>query len=196
MTFNRIIQKIHTYTGLQAVLALLLFFITIIAVSIKSDKEPEITYYQFEGELSLTDIKLARALHEQIGLRFEAVPQHWMLSGQTDKCLVLKLNSPAAKREITINKINGHIEIKSWPLSFSDFANYMHQESIGRRKVTDSLWLWAWSLYIEISILALFLLPATGLYLWISNKTSKQTWAKYSLASSLIIMATLWNLIR
>lgn len=196
MSLNKIIKKIHTYIGLQAVLALLLFSIAVIAVSIKSEKEPELTYHQFEGDISLANIELAKLLRKQVGLRFEAIPQQWMLSEAVAGRLVVRFKSPAAKREVTLNKINGNIEIRSWPLTVSHFANYMHQESIGRRKVSDSLWLWAWSLYLEISILALFALPVTGVYIWISKKSPKQFWAKFSLVCSLMTMTILWNLIR
>ena len=196
MSLNKIIKKIHTYIGLQVVFALLLFSITVLAVSIKSEKQPKLTYQQFEGDISLANIELAKLLRKQIGLRFEPVPQQWMLSEVDAGNLVVRLKSPAAKREITLNKINGNIEIRTWPLNFTHFANYMHQESFGRRRMSDSLWLWAWSLYIEISILALFALPATGLYIWIAKKSSKQLWAELSLIGSLVIMTMLWTLIR
>lgn len=196
MSLNKIIKKIHTYVGLQAVLALLLFSITVIAVSIKSEEEPELSYHQFKSDISLEDIELAKLLYKEVGLRFEAMPKKWMLSEKEKGYLVIKLKSPAAKRELTINKISGNVEIKSWPPTFSNFANYMHQESFGRRKATDSMWLWAWSLYIELSILALFVLPATGLYIWASKKTSKKFWANFSLFCSLMTMSLLWNLLR
>lgn len=196
MPLNKIIKKIHTYIGLQAVLALLLFSIAVIAVSIKSEKKPELTYHKFEGDKSLANIELAKLLHKQVGLRFEGIPQWWMLSEKDDGRLVIRVKSPAARREVILNKINGNVEIRSWPLTFSHFANYMHQESIARRKVSDSLWLWAWSLYIEASILALFTLPVTGLYIWVSKKSPRQFWAKFSLICSLMTMTILWNLIR
>lgn len=196
MSLNKIIKKIHTYIGLQATLAILLFSISVIAVSIKSEKEPELTYHQFAGDISLANIELAALLHKQVGLTFEPIPEQWMLSEADVGRLVVRLKSPAGRRKVTLNKTNGNIEIRSWPFTVSDFANHMHQESFGRRRVTDSLWLWAWSLYIEVSILALFVLPATGLYIWVSKKAPKQTWAKLSLICSLMTMSVLWNLIR
>jgi hypothetical protein len=196
MYFNKVIKAVHTYIGLQSVLALLLFSVTVIAVSIKSDQEVELTHYQFEGDTSLPNIELAKLLRKQVGFRFEPVPQSWMVSEAKVGRLVVRLKSPAAKRQIILNKVNGNIEIKSRPLTFSHFADYMHQESFGRRKASDSLWLWAWSLYIEFSILALFALPVTGLYIWVSKKSPKQLWAKLSLIFSLTSMVLLWTLIR
>lgn len=196
MRLNTLILKIHTYIGLQAVVALLIFALAVIAVSINNKNEPELTYHQFEGDISLTNIELAKILHKQVGLRFETIPQWWMISEKSTDILVVKFKSPAAKREVILNKISGNIEIRSWPMGVSDFANHMHQESIGRRKAADSLWLWAWSLYIEFSILALFALPITGLYIWVSRKSPKELWGKVSLLCSSVAMIILWISIR
>tara|TARA_B100000989_G_scaffold298166_2_gene286392 strand:- start:447 stop:1037 length:591 start_codon:yes stop_codon:yes gene_type:complete len=193
---NKIVRKIHTYIGLQAVVSLLLFSIAVIAVSIDTEKKAEFSYHQFEGDLSLKNIELAKLLRKQIGLRFEPEPREWMISEEIKGNLVVRLKSPVGKREVTLNKVNGNIEVKSWPFSVSHFANHMHQEGFWRRKPSDSLWLWAWSLYIEFSILALFALPVTGFYIWVSKKSPKEFWALSSLLFSSATMTVLWVLIR
>lgn len=196
MRLNKLIRKVHTYIGLQAVVSLLLFSIAVIAVSIDSEKKIEHTYHHFKGDMSLTNIELAKLLRKQVGLRFEPEPREWMISEKVEGSLVVRLKSPVGKREVTLNKVSGNVEISSWTFTVSHFANHMHQEGLWRRKPSDSLWLWAWSLYIEFSILALFALPVTGLYIWVSKKSPKEFWAISSLFCSLITMTMLWTLIR
>ena len=129
MRLNKIVRKIHTYIGLQAVVSLLLFSIAVIAVSIDTEKKAEFSYHQFEGDLSLKNIELAKLLRKQIGLRFEPEPREWMISEEIKGNLVVRLKSPVGKREVTLNKVNGNIEVKSWPFSVSHFANHMHYSS-------------------------------------------------------------------
>jgi len=181
---------------LQSIVALLLFSITVLTLSTSDSVEPEIIHYQFSGHTNKDNIKLAVEMHQQVGLKFEAVPEWWKVSEDEFGKVLIRQLSPSAKREIRLNKQTSDIEIRSWPLSVSDFINHMHAESIGRRRFTDSLWLWAWSLYIEFSVIALFLLPVTGLYIWLITKSTKESWAQLSLGLSSMMMIILWNFLR
>jgi len=196
MTLKKLVKKIHIYVGLQSIVALLLFSITVLTLSTSDSVEPEIIHYQFSGHTNKDNIKLAVEMHQQVGLKFEAVPEWWKVSEDEFGKVLIRQLSPSAKREIRLNKQTSDIEIRSWPLSVSDFINHMHAESIGRRRFTDSLWLWAWSLYIEFSVIALFLLPVTGLYIWLITKSTKESWAQLSLGLSSMMMIILWNFLR
>ncbi len=196
MKLKIIISKIHLYSGLQASIALLLFSTVVILLYSETHQEPITSHHKFMGDINTKNLKLARAVHDQFGLRFEPVPQVWMVSKAENDIVLIQTTSPAAKREIRINKTNGDIKITSWPLTFAQFLNHMHKAHLGRRRSTDSLWLWAWTLYIELSLISLFILPVTGLYIWITGRSIKKHWAKLSLGSSVIITIILWNLIR
>lgn len=196
MSLDDVIRKIHIYTGLQVALALLFFSSAVITLSLDKPITPQVSHHQFVGDIKQNDLKLAIAIHNQVGLRFEHLPQNWMISEDESGRLQIKYNSPNAKRLISYNKLTKDIEITHRPKTFSQFVNHMHQESFGRRVLTDSLWLWAWSLYIEFSVIALFTLPITGLYIWLSGRQKKKYWAHLSLVSSSITMIFLWNLIR
>lgn len=196
MSLDGIIRKIHLYTGLQASIALLILSFTVLSFSTEENEKPIITQEKFVGDMSKGGLKLAITLYNQVGHQFEAVPENWMIKVDEPDMLVVKFESPKGLRKIRLDKTNGNIEVRTWPSTFPQFINHMHQESIGRRRLSDSLWLWAWSFYIELSVLALFTLPITGLYIWIAGKSKKGIWAKLSLLSSLITMTILWNLIR
>ncbi len=196
MQLNSIIRKLHTYTGLQASIALFFFSISIISASIENKTEPFISHQKLQGSTDLENIELAKIIHSQVGLKFEITPEWWMISEEEAGNLLIKYLSPSARREVRLNKHNGDIEISAWPLSASQLFNHLHKESIGRRRASDSLWLWLWSIYIEVSIFSLFVLPATGLYMWISSKASRSRWAKPSLLASSLAMGALWHLIR
>ena len=196
MKLKIIISKIHLYSGLQASIALLIFSTVGIISYSESHQEPVISHHKFMGDFNKKDIKLARTVHNQFGLRFEPVPQKGRISKIENDILLINTYSPKARREIRLNKTNGDIEITLWPFSFSEFLIDMHTQSLGMRLSTDSLWLWAWSLYIELSLISLFILPVTGLYIWISGRSIKKQWAQLSLGSSVIITIILWNLIR
>lgn len=197
MKWNIFIKQVHLYAGLQATVALILFAVAVIAVSLpESDSEPEVSYSRLEGKLDVEDLQLALAMHEQLGLRFEGVPEPWMLSSGNQGELVLTMKSPRAKRELSLDRDTGMITIASWPLSVSEFANHMHQEHFGRRRLSDGVWLWAWSLYIEVSIVTIFILPVTGVYLWMVGRKLNQKLAVASLFGSLFIMVMLWHGLR
>lgn len=196
MSLDEIIRKIHLYTGLQASIALLIFSITVLTLSTGHVEEPTVTHDKFVGDTNTKGLKLAISLYKQVGHQFEAVPKRWMVKVDEPGMLLVKFESPKGLRKIRLNKTNGDIEIRTWPSTFPQFINHMHQQSMGRRRLTDSLWLWAWSFYIELSVFALFTLPVTGLYIWVAGKSIKKHWAKLILVSSLITMVILWNLIR
>lgn len=196
MSLDTLIRKIHLYTGLQASFALLIFSITVLTLSTDENKAPTISHQKFVGNMDMGSLKLAIALYNQVGQRFEAVPSPWMVSDKEQGILRVKFKSPRGRRIIRLNKTNRDIEIKMWTNTFPQFVNHMHQESVGRRKLSQSLWLWAWSLYMEFSVFSLFVLPVTGLYIWVAGKSKKKYWANLSLASSIITMVILWNLIR
>ncbi len=196
MSIDVIIKKIHIYIGLQSSIALLIFSISVISLSLEEKVEPTLSQHQFMGDLNRDNLQLAKAIHKQVGLKFEAVPESWMISEKQNGTLLIKFKSPNAKRKTRLNKATGEIKITSLAMTFPQFINHMHQESIGRRRLTDNLWLWAWSIYIEFSILALFTLPVTGLYIWLSGRSAKKVWANLSLISSSVIMIILWNLMR
>lgn len=196
MKLKTIISKIHLYSGLQASIALLLFSTVVILLYSEYHQDPITSHHQFMGDINKKNIKLARAVHEQFGLRFEPEPQIWMVSITKNNTLLIQTKSPASKREIRLDKNNGEIKITSWPFTFSQFLNHMHMEHIGRRRSNDSLWLWAWSLYIELSVISLFILPITGLYIWMTGRSIKKNWTKLSLGFSIMITIILWNLIR
>ena len=196
MSLDDIIRKIHLFIGLQASISLMMFSITVFSLSTENHEEPIISHQKFAGSTDTESLELAIVLYDQVGKRFEAVPKRWMVSDKEPDILFVKFKSPKGKREIRLNKTNGDMEIRAWHSNFPEFINYMHQEGFGRRQLSDSLWLWAWSFYLELSVLALFILPVTGLYIWVVGRSVKKYWAKLSLVSPIMIVVMLWNLIR
>lgn len=191
-----ILRKIHTYAGLQATVALLVFGVTVVTLPF-AEKAPESTVSaRFEGHPNGDDLHIARALHRQFGHRFEAVPRRWMVSESKPGVVTLKTKSPSAVRRLTVNRDSGEVLIETRRLSLPEFVNHLHQESIGRRRWTDSPWLWAWSLYLEVSLITLFILPVTGLYLWMNGRSFSRKWSKTILAISSMAMILLWNVMR
>lgn len=198
MRLSPLIRKVHIYAGLQAAVALLLFSITVIALSLssKDTKTKEVSFYQYTGNLSLESTSLAQAVHDQVGLRFEKRPQWWMISETPDNHLIIKNYSAQSSREIQLNKSTGEIKITSKPLSLAEMANYLHLQNLGSRKTSDSLWLWAWSIYIDISVASILILPISGLYIWVTSRSYKKIWAKGSLLISSALMVILWSSLR
>lgn|GEM_PF-3269351 len=197
MPLNSLMRKIHIYAGLQATVALILFSITVIAVSLDNSTETaQISFHQYSGDLSLDSTNLAQAVHRQVGTRFEKKPQWWMISEPSDHKLIINTYSAKSSREILLNKSSGEIKITALPFSLAETANYLHKQNIRSRKADDSLWLWAWSIYIEISLISIFVLPISGLYIWMVSRSYSKTWAKSSFLISSMLMIVLWNLLR
>lgn len=197
MPFNSLIRKIHIYAGLQAAIALILFSVTIIALSLDHNvKTAEISFDQYSGDLTLESTSLAQSVHRQVGIRFEKTPQWWMVSEPSDNELIISTYSAKSSREIQLNKSSGEIKITTHPSSLTEMANYLHTQSITSRKTGDSLWLWAWSIYIDLSIASIFILPISGLYIWMTSRSYSKTWTKGCLIISSILMTTLWSFMR
>lgn len=195
MLLNTFVQKVHVYAGLQATVALFLFSLSIIVATFPGEEQENTDYLEFTGIGEADSLGMARALHDQIGRPFEKLPQPWMVSEDVPGVVVLNYYSVNGHREVQFTREERSIRISTVPSSLSRYLEYMHQESIGRRNFSDSLWLWAWSLYIEFSVIAMFLLPITGVYIWLS-KTRIQRWAQASLILSSASMMLIWNLIR
>ena len=193
---RNIVQKIHAYTGLQAVVGLLIFSVSAIVSTLDTESETRwlASSQTYTGAISENELELAANLHRQVGNRFEKVPQRWMISEDNGWFLV-RYYSPNGAREVRLNRDTRVVEIKSNPSNLAEFLDDMHQESIGRRNLDDSLWLWAWSLYIEFSILALFALPVSGTYLWLAARPNYR-YAQVSFSVSCVAMVILWNLVR
>jgi hypothetical protein len=189
--FDLLIKKIHTYVGLQSTVALLVCSIAILMLPFDTKNETEVIHTKYDGDLNVANLDLAIALHKKVGVKYEKVPQGWMLSEKGDD-LTVNSDSLNYSRKIIISKLTGDVVIESRRLSMSEFINRMHQESFGRRVPSDSLWVWAWAFYIEISIIALLLLPVTGLYIWLAARPGKQVWATVSMAISASLMAVVW----
>jgi hypothetical protein len=190
MTVNSLARKIHFYTGLQAMLGLCLFSLAAIIASVQTHEriEPEITQHKYAGSTTLEPDEIALRLHDQIGGKYEAVPRGWMISGNTVNEVNIVYFSPNGKREVALDLPGKTIEIKTYQNNFLQYLNRMHTESLGRRKQGDHIWLWLWSLYIEVSLLALFLLPLTGVYIWLTEKR-QQAWAMPGMVLSITTLA-------
>jgi hypothetical protein len=197
MILNLLVQKVHLYTGLQASLALLIYALATIAATFHGpgNDDWEVTQAQFTGPMASDKMALAWELHAQVGLQFEPSPVDWMVSETEDGKLQIRYFSPNGSRVVKLDRESREVELRSLRNSFSMYLNRMHTEGFGRRKAGDSLWLWAWALYIELSLIALFVLPATGLYLFLDAR-QRPLWANYSLLFSGTAMAVLWYLLR
>ena len=196
MKLNQAIRKIHIYTGLQVSILLFIFSLSVFSVLENSDTKATVSTATYSGKMDGDNLEIATSLFKQLGQRFESAPEWWMLQEESKDILTVNLKSPRSHRIVRLNKQNGHIEISTKTRSFLQFSNLMHQESVGRRRFTDSPWLWAWSLYLEISIFALFVLPVTGLYIWLKGRNRTKSWASLSLAASSTAMIALWLSLR
>ncbi len=166
MRAKRWIRALHVYGSLQAGLALSIFAISALVASVETDPERDVTRVAYDGPLLEDDLEQARAVHAVLGGRFEREPAPWMVAMEGDGRLLIRQKAPTGARQLRLDRSRREVEISAERNSFAEFLNQMHQESFVRRKPSDSAWLWAWSAYLEISILALFALPLSGLYLW------------------------------
>lgn len=194
MKLQRLLTKVHMYAGLQAGLGLLIFAASVFAVMFSPPLEWKVSSAQFDGTLDEDPLVAARELHEQIGLRFEMSPQRWMVS-EENEILKVRLQSPNGRRDVSIDRTSGAMELRTARRDTLSFLNIVHQKSFGSRVRGDSLWLWAWAAYIEATLLALFFLPISGFYIWLVKRRQDRL-AVISLFCSTATMSLLWILVR
>jgi len=194
MKLQRLMTTLHMYAGLQAGLGLLIFAVSVFAVTFSPPVTWEESSARFHGALSPDPLVAARELHAQIGLPFDAFPQPWMVS-EENQVLKVRLQSPNGRRDISIDRASGEMKLRSVERDLLSFLNLVHQKSFGSRNRGDSLWLWAWAAYIEFTILALFFLPISGFYIWL-GKRQQDKLAVMSLFCSAATMSLLWVLVR
>jgi hypothetical protein len=197
MSFYSLVRKLHFYVGLQAMLGLCLFSAATIIASLHTHEktEPEITRHTYRGSTTLDPGELALRLHDQIGQKYESVPHGWMISSDPGNEVRIVYFSPNGKRDVALDLPGKTIEIRTYRNTFLQYLNRMHTESLGRRRPGDHIWLWLWSLYIELSLIALILLPVTGTYIWLTEKR-KQPWAMPSMVLSITTIAFVYFAIR
>jgi hypothetical protein len=195
MLLTTIIKKIHMYAGLQATVALFLFCLSIIVITFPVKPEPQSSELTYAGPQTRDSLEMARSLHAEFGGKSEKLPQSWMVTEGDSGPLSIQYYSPNGHRTVLFDRHSKAVRIIASPSGVSRFLEYMHEEHVGRRDWSDSAWLWAWSLYMELSIIALFTLPVTGIYIWLSSRPD-QRWAQSSLAVSVVGMMIHWNLVR
>ena len=176
--FRGPLETIHFLAGLLATLGLVLFAVATFAAifSPESSWERSVTTYRgaTPDEIPGNELELARTLHAELGERFEARPQRWMVGPQSGvelegADLLVRYYSPRGERHLRFYADSGRVEVERERIGLPMFVNRMHQESLGRRAPGDSLWLWAWSFYLEALIVSLFVLPVTGAGLWLAR---------------------------
>lgn len=200
-TFKAWIEMLHFLAGVQAGLGLVIFSVATLAVVLPESSHWERSEFMYAGEIpaldgAQADLALARALHAEWGHRFEQRPQRWMLGPQDDvglegADLLVRFYSPNGERRFRLDAQTGRVEIEREVIGPASFLNRIHQESLGRRRPGDSLWIWVWSLYLETMTLGLLVLPITGACLWVTRGQPSRP-AIATLVASLVLCVGLW----
>jgi hypothetical protein len=182
------------YAGLQASAGILICAISVLSVTFSSPLTWETSTTNYVGSPDEDSLVAAREVHRQIGTSLESVPQRWDVS-EHDGNVIVRLKSPNGWRDVNLDRISGEMEIRATRWDVVRYLSVMHQKSFGSRHWGDSPWLWAWAAYIELTLLALFVLPISGFYIWLIGRSHERL-AILSVFLSTASMSLLWFLIR
>ena len=129
------------------------------------------------------EIPLARDANER-SLRYDA-------EGRP----TLSLYTLNGNHRVTVLADRGVVRVRSTRTSFAEFLNRLHSTTFRSASHIRDWRVRLWSIYVELSIWALMLMPLTGIYLWIVTRPTHR-WARASAVASLISAVLFYFVLR
>lgn len=164
------LRWLHVLVGLQSVVALTVYAVAGLASTWHARPgAPETarrietrSFVPREGE---SDFALALRLHEELALPLTRPPPDWVVRRNADGEITFRLYSPNGMQHIRVPR-SGVVQIEDARVDLATFLLNMHAHTLPRPGSGEDVRLVLWSLYNELSMLALSGFVISGVVLW------------------------------
>jgi len=169
-----LIRQLHIYTGLQALIAVLVFGMAGLGATWTrhpSFDRPAARHWQLPLELGpeATPRELADHIWQRLAVPLSKPPGDWQLKPDAEGAIEFKLGTLNTETEVRIPRGARQAEIGQRPLSWLETFVDLHAVRLRPAEQTF-LPVRLWSYYIELSVWSLWFFLASGLYLWLAVK--------------------------
>lgn len=164
----------HVMVGLQATAALVVYAVSGLAATWNArpgNHEPPRrsetrSYVHQDGE---SDLALARRLHAELDLALTAPPPDWVVKRDDAGALTFRLYSPNGMQHVRV-PAPGVAVVEDARVDLATFLLHLHGHVVDW-PIGDTDWrLVLWSVYNELSTLALLGLAVSGVVMWLVTR--------------------------
>jgi hypothetical protein len=167
------LRWLHVLVGLQSAVALTVYAVAGLAATWHARPgAPEVArrietraFVPQEGE---SDFALALRLHQELALPLTGPPADWVVRRAADGALTFRLYSPNGMQHIRVPR-RGVVEIADARVDLASFLLNIHAHT-PRPRSGEDVRLLLWSLYNELSMLALGGFALSGMALWLTTR--------------------------
>ncbi len=168
------LRWLHLLAGLQSAVALVVYGVAGLAATWQARPEAPAaarrvevrSYVPRDGE---SDVALALRLHHELALSLTRPPPDWVVQRAADGALTFRLYSPNGMQHLRVPQ-PGRVEIADERVDLARFLLNLHAHTVPRPGSNEDLRLVLWSIYNELSMLALGGFAASGLVLWLATR--------------------------
>jgi len=171
---TRLIKRIHIWLGLANLTVFLIYGVTGLAVTLLPAPEERLRpqarleLVDFTAPANLTDKQVADLVWARLGVPLASPVPEWALRRDGAHNLTFAFYTPNGATHVTVLEAQRKLQVAYEPAGTAAFLNNLHATTL-RDRPTD--WrLRAWVLYNELGIVALLLMSASGLYLWLASR--------------------------
>jgi len=187
-----LIRQLHIYTGLQALIAVVVFGLAGLGATWTHDPSyelPEARHWKLPLEVGpdATPRQLGDCVWKQLAVPLSTPPANWRLKPNAEGALEFKIGTLNTETEVRIARGAREAEISHRRLSWPELFVELHSARLRPAKDTF-LPIRLWSFYIELSVWSLWFFLASGLYLWLAVKPWRPL-ALWSFASGWVACA-------
>ena len=189
------LKRLHMWVGLFNLTILAVFASTGIAVTFPgtSKPAPEVRTTPYEAPADFTDKQVADDLFERLALPLTRSIPEWAVHRNASHALELTFNTPNGAYLVTVLEPEKVARIERRRNSFGEFMSTVHQTTLVFSAPDLRTRLWA--LYVDLSIVSLLFMAASGVWLWLSSRPHVW-WARVSMAGGAALFVVLWFVTR
>jgi hypothetical protein len=169
-------RRLHVHAGLLSTTALVIFAVAGLDSTFRGtpslyDRPPdEVRWIGFAAPPDLPEDELARRVHAALGFALSEPAPDYARQRDAEGRLVLSHYSLNGRRDAVVLAEAGRLRVDVWHADLFAFLNQLHAVTplIPPRGVDWRVFLW--SLYVELSIFALFFFVFSGVWLWWASR--------------------------
>ena len=187
---NKLIKKVHIYSGLISFTALVIFGLIGIASTLlphpSERPKPEATVQEIDLELpgNLDDRQLADYIQAKLNLPLTRPAPNWSLRRDRENNLRFRLPTPGFFHDVRVMESEKSVRITTQPYDNWQYMFHLHEMTPRPGQTDIRVQLWAY--YGLFNVWGLIIMSLSGLYLWISTKRLRLRWAQISFLAGTI----------
>jgi len=186
-----LLKRVHIWVGLFNLTALIVFATTGLVASVphlQAPDDPPPLVVPYEPPVDATDRDVAADLFRRLALPLTGPVPDWAIGRSASNVLVLSFNSVNGVYDVTVDEPGKRVLVRHARRSLGDFLAAAHATTLYGSAPDLRVRLWA--AYVDLSIVSLLFLSATGVWLWLTSRPRLWwAWLAFAGGSGLFVVA-------